>query len=154
MAVEPKKYFSPDRIALISTTKKQVALEVLVDLLAKSPNVADREDLLEKIMEREKTLSTGVGQGLALPHAKISTVSDFVLAVGVSKTGIEFDSLDGKPAHIFVMIGCHESQAGQYMQMLSKLVRSLKEEPFRKTILNCNTPMEIYDVLTGPNGIN
>ncbi len=105
-------------------------------------------------MEREATLSTGVGQGLALPHVKISCISDFVLSVGVSKAGIEFDSLDGKPAHIIVMIGCHESQAGQYMQMLSKLVKSLKEEAFRKRILDCETEEEIFEVLTGPGGIS
>lgn len=154
MAIEPKKYFSLDRIAILSNMNKEQALEQLVDLLAQSPNVRDRDDVLAKILEREKTLSTGVGQGLALPHVKIACITDFVLAVGVFKDGLEFDSLDNKPAYIVVMIGCHESQAGQYMQMLSKLVRSLKEQDYRDEILACKTHEEIYELLTGPKGIS
>ncbi|MDX1971128.1 MAG: PTS sugar transporter subunit IIA [Candidatus Sumerlaeia bacterium] len=154
MAIEPRKYFSPDRVAFLETDQKDSALKELVSLLAKSPHVKDPVELLAKIYEREKTLSTGVGQGLALPHVKIGSIEDFVLSVGISRKGIEFDSLDGKPAHILVMIGCHESQAGQYMQMLSKLVRSLKEAPFRQRLLDCKTPKAVFDILTGPDGIN
>ena len=152
MPINPEKMFSPDRFVDIKSDTKEGALTELVDALAKSPNVTDREDLLKKIIEREKTLSTGVGVGLAIPHVKITSIKDFTIAVGRSKEGVEFQSIDNQPAHIFVMIGCHESQSADYMKVLSKLVRSLKEKDFQEKIMEAKNGEEVVDLFVGPGG--
>lgn len=139
-------------IDLKGTTKEEV-LHELCDVLSKSDKVTDPEDLYRKILEREKTLSTGVGVGLALPHVKIPTIRDFVIGIGRHKAGVDFQSIDGKPAHIIVMIGCHESQSGDYMKVLSKLVRSLKEKDFQRKVLLAESPQEIVDLFVGPGGV-
>lgn len=152
MPIKPELMFSPDRVIDLQGTTKEKVLEELVDALATSPLVTDRTDLLSKILEREKTMSTGVGIGLALPHVKIPSIRDFVIAIGRSKDGVDFQSLDKKPAHVFVMIGCHESQSGEYMKVLSKLVRSLKEKDFQDRVLSAKSPQQIVDLFIGPGG--
>jgi len=154
MPFNPHEFLSKSRIHFFEPSTKREILEKLVDSLATSPFVQDKKDLLEKILEREETLSTGVGSGLALPHAKIESIEDFVVSVGICKEGIDFDSLDHKPAHIFLMIGCNNSQAGEYIKLLGKCVKSLREKHFQEMILASEKPEEVYDLLTGPEGIH
>jgi len=152
MPFDPKKMFHPDRVADLKGTTKEEVLTELVDVLATSENVSNRDELLAKILEREKTLSTGVGIGVALPHVKIATVKDFTIGVGRSFKGVDFQSIDGKPAHIVVMIGCHESQSGDYMKVLSQLVRALKESEFRKKVLMARDTAAVVELFVGPGG--
>ncbi|MCB2153435.1 PTS sugar transporter subunit IIA [bacterium] len=146
MAIDPKKMFSPSRVADLKSSTKEDVLRELVDVLGNSEQVTDRKELLDRILEREKTLSTGVGIGVALPHVKIPSIKDFVIAVGRSFQGVDFQSIDEKPAHIVVMIGCNESQSGDYLKVLSKLVRALKDGDFRKKILMAKTNEEVVDL--------
>ena len=143
---------SPDRVIDLQASEKEAILEELVDVLATSPRVRDRDELLRCILERERALSTGVGIGVALPHVKIPSIDDFVLAVGRSFRGVDFQSIDGKPVHIVVMIGCHAKQAGDYMKVLSRLVRALKDEGFRKQLLNARTGDKVAELLVAEAG--
>jgi mannitol/fructose-specific phosphotransferase system IIA component (Ntr-type) len=152
MSFNPADMFSPDRVTDLKGRTKDEILVELVDVLATSDRVGDRDDLLRNILEREKTLSTGVGIGVALPHVKIASIKDFVIAVGRSFGGVDFQSIDNKPAHIIVMIGCHESQSGDYMKVLSKLVRALKEAEFRKRVLMAGNPGAVVELFLGPDG--
>ena len=146
MAIDPRSVFAPERVADLKSTKKEEVLRELVEVLATSDKVTNRAELLERILEREKTLSTGVGIGVALPHVKIPSITDFVIAVGRSFQGVDFQSIDEKPAHIVVMIGCNESQSGDYLKVLSKLVRALKDGEFRKKILMAKSPEETVNL--------
>jgi len=152
MPIDSRKMFSHERVIDLSGSTKETVLEELVDVVAKSPMVSDRDDLLARILEREKTLSTGVGMGLALPHVKIPTVRDFVIGVGRSEKGVEFDSIDGKPVHLVVMIGCNESQSTDYMKVLSRLVRYLKEPVNQQKVMSTKDPKAVIDLFTGPGG--
>jgi fructose-specific phosphotransferase system IIA component len=147
MPVDFAQILSPDRVVDLRREAKEDVLEELVTALATSPRVTDREELLRCILERERTLSTGVGIGVALPHVKIPSITDFVLAVGRSAKGVDFQSIDGQPAHIIVMIGCNDSQAGDYMKVLSRLVRALKDEGFRRQVLLAKSPQKVVELL-------
>ncbi len=144
--------FARERVVDLQGETKAEVLEELVDAMASSPDVTDRQELLARIMEREKTLSTGVGVGLALPHVKIPSVKDFAIGIGRKLNGVEFDAIDGAPVHIIVMIACNDTQSGDYMKVLSKLVRHLKERDFQDRVMNAHTPQEVVDLFVCANG--
>ncbi len=126
---------------------KEDALKELVDILAARPEVTDRKDLLEHIMEREQVISTGIGIGLAMPHVKIPSVTDFVLAIGRSSRGIEFDSLDGQPVHIVAMLCSNDSQSGEFLKVLAQLVLKLKDKALRQQVMLKPAPEDARQVL-------
>ena len=91
------------------------------------------------IMEREKVISTGIGIHIAVPHVKIPSVTDFVMAIGRKPEGIDYDSLDGKPVSIIIMIGANESQRDLYLKVLARIVLLFKNSQFRRRILNAKS---------------
>lgn len=125
---------SAEIIDLKGRTKDEVLRE-LVEVMSTRPEISDPEDFLKRILERERVISTGIGIGLAMPHVKIASVTDFVLAIGRSSRGIDFDSLDGHPVHIVAMIGASEKQSGEFLKVLAKLVLKLKDKMLRQKIL-------------------
>lgn len=144
--IDFNKMIDEARIVDLKATTKDEALRELVDVLATSPAVTDREDLLNAIFEREKVISTGVGIEVALPHVKIPSVKDFVVAIGRSHKGIDFESLDEKPVYIIVMIGANDKQAGEFLKVLAKLVLKLKNRNFRKQVMFAKTPKRIKEL--------
>ncbi|MGI8908432.1 MAG: PTS sugar transporter subunit IIA [Candidatus Sumerlaeaceae bacterium] len=140
------KMFDENRIVDLKATTKEEALRELVDVLADSPDVMDRDELLHAIFEREKVISTGVGIEVALPHVKIPSVKNFVIAVGRSHKGIDFESLDEKPVYIVVMIGANDKQAGDFLKVLAKLVLKLKNRGFRKQVMFAKNPKRIKEL--------
>ena len=153
MPYNPQEMFSPQRVVDLTSESKEGVIRELVDVLATSPNVTDRKELLDRIIERENTLSTGLGVGLALPHVKIRSIKDFTIAIGRHRKGVDFQSIDKKPAHIVIMIGCHESQSADYMKVLSKLVRALREQEFQRKVMLAPTPDEVVDLFIGPGAV-
>ncbi len=144
--IEFSKMIDESRIIDIKATTKEDALRELVDVLATSPEVTDREELLNAIFEREKVISTGVGIEVALPHVKISSVKNFVIAIGRSHKGIDFESLDDKPVYIVVMIGANDKQAGDFLKVLARLVLKLKNRNFRKQVMFAPNPKRIKEL--------
>lgn len=134
------------RIVDLKAATKDEALRELVDVLATSEHVTDPDDLLRAIMEREKVLSTGVGIEVAMPHVKISSVKNFVIAIGRSHKGIDFESLDDKPVYIIIMIGANDKQAGDFLKVLAKLVLKLRNKGFRKQVMFAKTPKRIKEL--------
>lgn len=134
------------RIIDLKATTKEDALRELVDVLATSPDVTDKEELLNAIFEREKVISTGVGIEVALPHVKIASVKNFVIAIGRSHKGIDFESLDDKPVYIVVMIGANDKQAGDFLKVLARLVLKLKNRSFRKQVMFAPNPKRIKEL--------
>jgi len=127
---------------------KEAALKTLVRCLSKTDYVSKEKELAKAISDRERILSTGIGQGIAIPHAKISTVSRFVAALGISKGGIPFESLDGKPAHVIVMIAGPEGQNEDYLRILARFTAVLKPEETRKRIIEAaRKPAQVLDIL-------
>ena len=133
-------------IVKLAVKDKNSAIEKLVDVLSKRREVGSKEKLRRSVRDREKILSTGIGGGIAVPHAKISQVKKFCAVVGISKVGIPFDSLDGKPVHIVFMIAAPESAHDEYLRILKQLAHTLKEEDYKTRILNAKDANAVIDV--------
>lgn len=153
MPFKSEQAISTDRIVDLEATKKEDVLNELIRLLATSPNVTDPEELRKKIYDRERTVSTGVGAGMAIPHVKIPSIRDFVAAIGRSRRGVPFDSLDGNPTHIVVMIGCNNTQSADFLKILARLVTRLKDESIKRRIMEAQTSEDIRQAFIEPNGI-
>lgn len=149
--IDFEKMIGESRIVDLKAQTKDDALRELVDVLATSPEVTDKEDLLRAIFEREKVISTGVGIEVALPHVKIPSVKDFVVAIGRSHKGIDFDSLDEKPVYIVVMIGANDKQAGEFLKVLAKLVLKLKNHKFRRAVMFAKSQKRIKELFVAPD---
>ncbi|HQP10570.1 MAG TPA: PTS sugar transporter subunit IIA, partial [Candidatus Omnitrophota bacterium] len=133
---------------LKGTTKKEI-LEELVALLIKSGQVnpSKRNDILNDLWKRESTMSTGMQDGIALPHAKTACVDHLTIAVGVSKTGVDFDSLDKKTSQIFILTLIPEKNPEPYLRIMSEISRFLISEKTREEILQCKTKTELFALL-------
>lgn len=153
MAIDPKQLISADRIIDLKSTEKPDILNELVDVLATSDTVGDKEELRARIFEREEAVSTGVGAGMAIPHVKIPSIKNFVAAIGRSKEGVDFASLDGKPTHIIVMIGCNSNQSADFLKVLARLVTRLKQPALQEKILSASSPQEIRDLFVEEEGV-
>jgi fructose-specific phosphotransferase system IIA component len=136
-----------ERIIDLRGGTKQDCLQELVDNIALAPEVTDKNDFYISIMKREKIMSTGIGIGLAVPHVKIDSVKDFVMAIGRKKEGIDFDSLDGRPVHLVIMIGANTEQRDDYLKVLAKISILLKNSEFREKMIHAKSPEEIIDLL-------
>jgi len=124
---------------------KNDIIGTLIDLVCQSPKVLDKEKVRTAIFEREKIMSTGVGNGFAIPHGKTDAVSDVVAAFAVTAGPIDYQSLDEKPVRlIFLLIG-KDSMVGPHIKLLSRISRLMNKEEFRNKLLNAQTPNEIME---------
>jgi PTS system nitrogen regulatory IIA component len=131
---------------LSATTKKGV-LEELVAVLAKDGKVKDAQATIEVLMEREKLGSTGIGQGIAIPHAKTDQASEVVAAFGLSRRGVQFDALDGDPVNIFFLLVAPPDAAALHLKALARISRLLKDKFFRQALRETRTPAEILKLI-------
>jgi PTS system nitrogen regulatory IIA component len=135
-------------VADLQASDKTEALEVLVEAMTKSNPDVEKEEILRVLMEREELGSTGIGDGIAIPHGKSSNLTQIISGFGLSKEGIEFDSLDGKPANLFFLLIAPENSVGVHLKMLARISRMLKNTDFRHKLLNANTQKEIYQIIS------
>jgi PTS system nitrogen regulatory IIA component len=139
---------SPDRVILLKKANKAEVLEALVAALAKAPQVHDKGELLREVNERERLMSTGIGFGIGVPHVRLSSIDDLVLAVAVTETPItDYESLDEKPVRIICMVAARDDQHAQYLKMLARISTVLKSEQVRNAMLAAKKAGEIYDIL-------
>ena len=142
------EFLSRDRVVFLKSTTKEAALNTLVDTIASSAVVEDTEKLRKAIFDRERILSTGIGLGIAVPHAKISSIREFVVAVGVAHHGIEFNSLDSQPVKVVVMIAGPDQQHEKYLKILARTTLLLKSAANRQAILGAKTEDDVYRLFT------
>lgn len=134
------------KLELVSTNKDDVISE-LVDLLYQGRRIDHAKKYRKAILDREKLSSTGVGDGVAIPHAKHKSVVKPALAFGISKEGVDFNSMDGKPAHIFFMIAAPEKGNDLHLEALSKLARMLIHDEFKEGLLSVKTPEDVLTLI-------
>ena len=134
------------KVPLESKTKEEVLRE-LVDLLCESHNIGDREEIYDAIKERESAMSTGIGNSVAVPHCKCSRVDRLVAFLGISNAGIDFDSLDEKPAKIFFILVAEENNPGPHIKALAKLSRLLSSSSLREELINAKDAAEVLSVI-------
>lgn len=140
---------SPDAVVeeLISDTKEGV-LEELASIIARVSGVPLKEQLVRALEEREKLGSTGIGDGVAIPHGKLKDAKVMTAAFGRSSRGVDFQSIDGKPAHIFFMLVAPEEMAGPHLKALARISKLLKEPSRRKAFLEAKTREGIYRLIS------
>ena len=133
----------------MSSKRKDEVLEELVSILKKSTALSeiDDEKILDSLWEREKLGSTGLGNGIAIPHCKIDGLTDFFLAIATSKKGVHFEALDNKKVHIiFLMIG-PDDKPNEHLQLLSTISRILRDEKTKNELLKAQSPEAIYETV-------
>jgi len=123
--------------------EKEEIIDGLVNLVAQSPKVLDKDKVRAAIFEREKIMSTGVGNGFAIPHGKTDAVSDIVAAFGVTAQPIPYQSLDEKPVRLVFLLVGKENLVGPHIKLLSRISRLMNKEEFRNKLLDAKTPQEI-----------
>lgn len=125
---------------------KTSALTALVDVLANSTRVRDLTEVRRVILEREKLMSTGIGQGIALPHGKTSGVESSVAALATLANPVDFDSIDDKPVSIVLMLVGTEGNVGMHLRLLSRISRMIGSEAFRTSLLNAKTSEAVMEL--------
>ncbi len=138
-----KEYIIED---LKSKTKREVLVE-LAEVFKKGNIEADYDSMVEVLLEREKLGSTGIGDGIAIPHGKLAGLENLIISFGRSREGVGFDSLDGNPVYIFFLLMAPENSAGQHLKALAKISRMLKDKDFRKGLIEAESPEEMYNLI-------
>jgi PTS system nitrogen regulatory IIA component len=138
----------PDYIldTLQSNKKRDALLELLTPFLKHYPGL-DAEMALSVLMEREKLGSTGIGEGIAIPHGKLAGLNDLAVCFGRSAAGIDFNAMDGKPVHLFFLLLAPENSAGQHLKTLAKISRMLKDGRFRTKLIEAESRDEIFQMI-------
>ena len=135
---------------MLAKTKAE-ALDELVHTLIKGGLKLDSAKVIEVLQQREKLGSTGIGDGLAIPHGKISSLDEIVVAFGRSKKGVDFDSLDGKPVHIFFLLLAPENSVGQHLKALARISKMLKKANFRQKLIETESKSDLYKLIIEQN---
>ncbi len=131
---------------LQATGKKDVLVE-LAQLLAGENGPLNNETVVNVLLEREKLGSTGIGEGIAIPHGKLAGIERIFVGFGRSRAGVDFDSLDGRPVHLFFLIVAPEWSSGQHLKVLAKISRMLKDRAFRERLIEAETVDDLYTVI-------
>jgi fructose-specific phosphotransferase system IIA component len=134
--------------APIKSTEKDSAITELVDLLAENKLLLDRDSVLEAVFMREKTRSTGIGSGIAIPHGKCAGVDDLVMSVGIAHEPIDFDSIDHKPVKIIILLASPLDRTGPHIQALARISRLMLDENFKTKLENATSPEEVYELIS------
>lgn len=133
--------------ANLKATDKEGVITELVDLLAKAEDIKNKDELVRALMTRESLGSTGIGQGIGIPHAKSSNTKSMVAAFGLSQKGVSFDSLDGEPVYIFFLLIAPEESAGPHLKALARISRMLKDKYFREMLRKAKDEKEILRII-------
>ena len=135
------------RLNVAPPKSKVEAIEILADLMDKSGNLTDKAAYTKAVIAREESGSTGLGDGIATPHAKSSGVKDAGLAAMVVKDGMDFEALDGKPSRLFFMIAAPDSANDLHIQLLSKLAMMVMDPDFKEALINAKSVEEFLDIV-------
>ena len=131
----------------LESLDKEECIEEMTDVLVRAGRVANSAQVLSAVRTREAEGSTGIGKGVAVPHGKCAGLTSTVLAVGISRNGIEFDSVDGKPVKIVFLIAASASEPGKHLQMLAEVVRLIRVPGLCDKLTAATTPKMVLDLL-------
>lgn len=140
-------------IRLKARTKREAIAE-LVELLESAHGLASQGEILDRVLRREAMMSTGIGNGIAIPHGKARLVDRLVAACGVSPEGIEYESVDGEAATLFVLLVAPESGGALHVKVLANISRLLKEETVRQALRDTTTPEAFLAALKAAEAIH
>ena len=139
---------NPDNIIPDLRAKdKEGVLEELVDVIVSHDSSLDKDSLVKVLLEREKLGSTGIGDGIAIPHGKFRGLKHPVISFGRSLEGLDFDSMDGQPAFLFFLLVAPENSASIHLKALAKISKILKNSSFRNVLMQASSSKELYQTI-------
>jgi PTS system nitrogen regulatory IIA component len=130
----------------LKANDKKGVLDELVTPVAKIAGV-DHSDLVSVLLEREQLGSTGIGGGIGIPHGKLKNLETLVLGFGLSRNGVDFESMDGRPTHIFFLLITPDTSTGLHLKLLARISRLLKKDPFKEKLLRATRREEIIQAI-------
>ena len=139
-------------VADLQARDKTRALAELTDALIACESSLSREDVITVLQEREKLGSTGIGDGVAIPHGKLAGIPELKLVFGRSHSGVDFESMDGQPAHLFFLLIAPEESVGVHLKTLARISKLLKDATIRKKLMDAVDQQAIYQVIIDEEG--
>jgi PTS system nitrogen regulatory IIA component len=129
-------------------TDKASVLKELSSVLVSPCQMTSVEDLLQVLLDREKLGSTGIGEGIAIPHGRLKKLKKFFISFGRSVKGVDFDSIDRKPSQLFFLVVAPENSAVDNLKLLSRIVTLLKEPSFKKRLMGARSQKELFQIIS------
>jgi len=129
-------------------TGKVSVLKELSSVLVKACHVTSVEELLQVLLDREKLGSTGIGEGIAIPHGRLKKLKKFFISFGRSVRGVDFDSIDRKPSQLFFLVMAPENSAVDNLKLLSRMVTLFKRPSFKKRLMEAQTQKELFQIIS------
>lgn len=149
MKMNLKKLLGKENVFLdLKSSSKEDIIKEMIDRLVVSGKIKDRDAALEAVLTREKKMSTGMENGIAIPHGKTDSVDHLITAVALKKEGVDFDSMDGQASKIFIMTVSPLSRSGPHIQFLAEVSKLLKEPEARQMLLAARTVEEVIRVFS------
>jgi PTS system nitrogen regulatory IIA component len=143
-----EKVLAPERVIVVEKANKAEILNELIDILAETPEVKSKDDLSKGIFHREQLMSTGIGQGIGIPHVRIRSARDVVMGAALVREGVtDYESLDSEPVKLIFMIVARQDQHAQHIKLLSQISSRLKDEDHRKQLMKCQDSKSFYELL-------
>ena len=133
-------------IADLKSRDKRDILEELATPVARVANI-DVDKIVRVLHERERLGSTGIGGGIGIPHGKLKDLDNLLLGFGISRQGVDFESMDNRPTHIFFLLITPENSTGLHLKVLARISRILKNEPFKERLMEATGVEELYAIL-------
>ncbi len=137
----------------LSAKSRDEALAEMVETVIRSGVEMNKSSIVDILKQREQLGSTGIGEGIAIPHGKTAAVNRIIVAFGRSTEGISYDALDGKPVHLLFLLLAPENSAGQHLKILAKISRMLKEADFRQKLLDASSQMDLHEIILAQENI-
>ena len=132
----------------LGSSSKKGILEELSNVLVQGEKLPDRDKVVEVLLEREKLGSTGIGDGIAIPHGKMKGIKELVTSFGRSIKGVNFESIDNKPTHLFFLLVAPENSAGIHLKALARISRLLKDPSFRNRLMEAKDRQDLFGIIT------
>ena len=136
-----------DIISDLKANDKKSVLEELAEVISNHEPSINKKDIVKVLVERERLGSTGIGDGVAIPHGKLNGVRKPIISFGRSKKGMDFDTMDGQPAYIFFLLIAPENSSGIHLEILARIAKILKNSAFRKKLMEAGTRKDCYQTI-------
>lgn len=142
------KYLDSKLVLFLDVHNRDQALKTLIDALDSQHKLKDKEAFYQAVLAREKIVSTGIGMGVAIPHAKLPQYDEFFIVIGIQKQGVEWKALDGAPVRLIFLIGGPDDKQTEYLQLLSRLTLAIKDVERRKQMLAAASPDDVIQLFS------
>ena len=144
--IDISRYMDPQLVLFLNTTSRDETLHQMIHQLHEIGKIDDEELFYQAIMDREKIVSTGIGMGVAIPHAKLSSYNDFFITIAVLHKSVDWQALDAVPVKLIFMIGGPDDKQTEYLQILSSLTQIIKDEERRKKLFTLQKPHSMIEL--------